>query len=156
MRLTQSRDGHTRVKCCRRWCRLWLVQVVRDKSRCRRHQQRGQFFQPLIRVGFPFRDDLGQGRERTYTRRFPQVLSEVILLEQNQPVRQRSSSFGYMSISSGGRVRYPVLSVPEREGNQQGVVLVPESRCLSLRRRRPGLKSGWQTEEEEDTRGLTR
>jgi hypothetical protein len=34
-----------------------------------------------------------------------------------------------------------VLSVPEREGNQQGVVLVPESRCLSLRRRRPGLKS---------------
>lgn len=43
--------------------------------------------------------------ERTYTRRFPQVLSEVILLEQNQPVRQRSSSFGYMSISSGGRVK---------------------------------------------------
>lgn len=43
--------------------------------------------------------------ERIYTRRFPQVLSEVILLEQNQPVRQRSSSFGYMSISSGGRVK---------------------------------------------------
>lgn len=48
----------------------------------------------------------GQDRvARTYTRWFPQVLSEVILLEQNQPVRQRSSSFGYMSISSGGRVR---------------------------------------------------